>query len=682
MTRRTSTTGLALVALLTLATAGAHADPKGVTRAFMNPSVSPCEDFFKYANGGWADTAQIPASYTGISTGREVFDRNQELLRSAIEAAAANVANEKDATVRKVGILYATLMDSARADREGWEPIKPLLAQMDGIKTKADVTKAFATLTAMGINAPWNLGDEADFKNSTMTLAQLNQSGLGMPERDYYFRPDEKSVAIRNAYVAYAQKMFEMTGRTPEQAQQDAAKVLALETALAESSLTRVQLRDIEGNYHNVSVADLQAMAPGLDWAATFKAAGLPTLAKPAGRLNLVSPSFVRQVSNLVQKTPVDDWRAYLHFVVVRSSSGWLSQAFVDERFKYVSMLTGQKQPSPRWKRSVQAVDGALGEAVGKTYVAKAFSPEAMTRMKEMVDNLQAALSERIAGLDWMSADTKAAAQKKLAAVTKKVGYPDKWRDYSALEVDAKGSAVTNLWHASSFGQRRSWNKFDKPVDRGEWAISPATVNAYYNPTFNEIVFPAGILQPPYFDVAADDAMNYGGIGAVIGHEMTHGFDDEGRKFDAQGNMKMWWTDEDDRKFTDKAKVVSSQYDTYVAVDTLHVNGKLTLGENIADIGGLKIAYEAYQKFLAKHGRQDIDGFTPEQRFFLAFAQNCWRNKNRPEATRSQVLTDPHSPNYWRVNGALSNSLEFRKAFGCKDGDRMVQPETTRAQIW
>ena len=670
-----------LAAVAAFATVASADGPRGVNRAYMNPQVAPCEDFYKYANGAWVDTVQIPPTYVALSSGREVYDRNQEILRTAIEKAAAEVATEKDPTVRKVGILYASLMDSARSERDGLKPIQPLLDQVAALKTPKDVQKLIAEFAAAGMNLPFNVTGEADFKNSSLMMGAIYQSGLGLPDRDFYFRTDPKSETVRKAYLDYATKTFEMLGGTADQAAKDAERVVAFEKAMAESSLTRVQMRDPESYYHNWSVADLQAAAPGIDWVGFFKAAGLAPLSKPAGRINVTAPGFAKQVAHAVATTPIDDWKAYLRFAVVRSNSGWIGDSWFMERFKYQSAISGQKAPLARWKRAVAAVDGAMGEAVGKAYVAQAFSPDAKARMAEMVDNLGAALSERIAALDWMGADTKAAAQKKLAAIMKKIGYPDKWRDYSGLAIDAQKSANENMRLAGAFEQQRVWKQIDTPVDRTEWGMSPSTVNAYYNPSFNEIVFPAGILQPPYFDPAADDAMNYGAIGAVIGHEMTHGFDDEGRKFDAAGNMKTWWTDADDKAFKSRTQLIVDQYNGYVGVDTLHVNGALTLGENIADLGGVRIAYGAYQKYLDKHGRQDIDSFTPEQRFFIGFAQ-LWRGKMRPEILRTQILTDPHSPSFWRVNGPLSNSLEFRKAFGCKDGDAMVRPEDKRTSIW
>jgi putative endopeptidase len=430
-----------------------------------------------------------------------------------------------------------------------------------------------------------------------------------------------------------------------------------------------------------MSVAQLQKLAPGIQWLAYFKAVGAPTISTTAAQVNVATPKGVVQAGRLLQSEPVSAWRAYMRYHLIDECAPWLSQAFFDENFGFQSKLTGARQALPRWKRSVSAVDGAMGEALGKAYVQRAFPPESKQRMLELVDDLISVLKERIASRTWMSAATKTKADQKLAAFTRKIGYPDVWRDYSALAVDVKQPAIENLRAAQAFEVRRQLAKIDKPLDRNEWGMTPPTVNAYYNAFNNEVVFPAGILQPPYFDPTADDALNYGGIGMVIGHELTHGFDDEGRKFDGAGNLSEWWTSDDAKNFTERADKVVAQYDGYVAVDTLHVNGKLTLGENIADLGGLTVAYYAYQRYLERHGRQDIDGFTPEQRFFLGTAQG-WRRKVRPEAERMRALTDPHSPAFWRVNGPMSNMKEFQKAFGCKDGDKMVNSADKRAEIW
>jgi predicted metalloendopeptidase len=481
--------------------------------------------------------------------------------------------------------------------------------------------------------------------------------------------------------VAHITRMFGLMGIPADQAAGDAAAILKLETALAESSLSRVELRDPSSRYHKMTVAELQALAPNFDWARYFAAMGVTPLAKPGASLNVGVPKFARQTSALLVSTPVETWRAYLRFHLARRAAPWLGQAFFDESFRFSSLISGTKEPLPRWKNAVDAIDGAMGEALGKAYVARQFPPESKARVVELVGDLVAVMGERIDKVAWMSDATRAQAKRKLAAIDRKIGYPEKWRDYSALEVDTKSSALENLRRAQAFETRRQLAKVETPLDRNEWRMTPPTVNAYYSPFVNEIVFPAGILQSPQFDPTADDALNYGGIGMVIGHEITHGFDDQGRKFDAEGNLKEWWTAEDDKRFKERAQKVVDQYNGYVAVDTLHVNGQLTLGENIGDLGGATLAYYAYQRYLDRHGRKDIDGFTPEQRFFIGFGQ-AWRRKLRPESERLRTLTDPHSPAFWRVNGPLSNMTEFRQAFGCKDGDAMVRAADKRAEIW
>ncbi|HYM82196.1 MAG TPA: M13 family metallopeptidase [Candidatus Limnocylindria bacterium] len=651
---------------------GAAAKTSGINLAYMDTTCSPCRDFYRHANGRWLDTIEIPASYTGIGSGREMFDRNQETLYRVLERAAQKAPTEKDATLRKLGSLYAVLMDSVRADREGVAPIAADLERIRAIQTKTDLRREFARFAALGLPAPFTFGPEADPKQSMQTIGQIFQGGLALPERDFYFRTDGKSDTLRRDYVTFMERTFQLAGAKPEQAKGNAERILRLETALAESSLTRVQMRDPHALYHKMSVKELGALAPAIDWSAFFSEAGVPSLAKPEAQLDVSVPAFMRQLNAQIETVPLETWRAYLEWNLLRAAAPWLGQKFFDETFAFQSKLVGTKAPQPRWKRSANLVDASMGEALGKAYVETEFPADSKKRMLEMVDNLQAAFRERIANRPWMSETTKKQATRKLDAVMKKIGYPDTWRDYSALQVDAKASAVQNLRQAQEFEQRRQLAKIGKPVDRTEWGMSPPTVNAYYNPTFNEIVFPAGILQPPRFDPRADDAVNYGAIGMVIGHELTHGFDDEGRQYDAEGNLKDWWTEDDAKKFDALAKQVVEQYDAYLAVDTLRVNGKLTLGENIADLGGLTIAYEAWRRSLGGKPAPKIDGLTGEQRFFLGHAQG-WRNKWRPEITRLVVLSDPHSPPVWRVNGPLAKMVEFRQAFGCKAGDAMVQ---------
>ncbi len=688
MHRRTSLAALVLAALaLPALAAAATLPPPTPNRAFMDTTCAPCRDFYQYANGTWLATAEIPPSYTGIGAGREMADRNQEALFTVLERTRANVATEKDPTIKKLGQLYAVLMDSARADREGAAPLAAHLARIAAIKTPADLRQEFARAALLGIGAtmwgggglPFKVNPEPDPKESRSTIGQVVQGGLGLVDRDYYFRDDDKSKQLRADYLAFVGHVFQLLGDAPELATQKADAVMKLETALAESSLSNVQLRDPKALYHKMTVRELGLLAPGFDWPAYFSDLGVTSLASPDASLDVSMPGFMRQVSALLASTPMDTWRAYLQWNVARSRMTWLGKPFFDEAFAFQSKLIGSKAPLPRWKRASQAVDNAMGEALGKAYVEENFPASSKARMVELVNNLQAALGDRIASRPWMSAETKAQAKRKLDAILKKIGYPDKWRDYTRLEIDPSQPAAINLERATEFQRRFELSFIGRPVDRTLWGMTPPTVNAYYNPTFNEIVFPAGILIPPQFDPRVDDAINYGAIGMVIGHELTHGFDDEGRQYDADGNLQDWWTPEDSKKFDALADRVVEQYNGYIAVDTLHHNGRLTLGENIADLGGLTIAYRAWQLSLKGKPAPAIGGFTGEQRFFLGFAQ-AWRRKFRPELLRLAALSDPHSVAYWRVNGPLSNMEEFRKAFGCKSGDPMVRAEPI--SIW
>jgi predicted metalloendopeptidase len=668
----------ALMILSSVAAAQGH----GIEKGFMNPSVPPCQDFFRYANGAWLDTVSFPAAYTSVGSAREMADRNQEVLHSVLEQAAAHAATEKDPDIRKVGQLYAVLMDTGRAERDGAKPIAKSLDQIDGIKTRADIVSEMGRLAMQNIAAPFRFSRQPDPGQSSMNIANLSQGGLGLPERDFYFRADPKSDSLRQAYVATMKRMFQLVGAPEAQAQSNAEAAMKLETALAESSLTRVQMRDPHALYHKITVKDLAGLAPAIDWKSYYTEVGLPELGQPQVSVNVSMPAFVRRVDGLVQSEPIDEWQAYFKAQVMRRAAPWLSQEWFDADFAFQSKLTGAREPLERWKRAAAAVDFALGEALGKAYVAVAFPPSSKQRMLEMVANLRAALGDRIATLDWMSPATKQMAKQKLDAILPKIGYPDHWRDYSKLAIDPNASAVENLRRAQLFEAQRQRTQIGRAVDRTEWGMTPPTVNAYYNPQVNEIVFPAGILQPGRFDPAADDAANYGAVGAVIGHEISHGFDDQGRQFDATGNLKDWWTEDDAVKFKARAQKVVDQYSSYVAVDSLHVNGKLTLGENIADIAGCTVAYQAWKRSLqGKPAPPTVDGFTPEQRFFIAFAQS-WRSKSRPEQIRTRVLSDPHSPAEWRVNGTVWNMPEFQQAFGCKDGDPMVAGAGLRGAIW
>ena len=672
---------LLALALVSTTRASRAADPavSSFVRGYLDTTCSPCKDFNRFATGAWSDTVKIPPSYTGIGAGRELFDRNADVLYIVLEDTRKSVATEKDPTIRKLGTFYASCMDSDRAEQEGAKPIARALAKIDAIQDRAQLVAYLAQLVPMGASLPFRLSGDADFKNSAMNIAQLEQGGLGLPERDYYTRMDSASVALRNEYVAHTGRMFQLIGVPADQAAKQAAAILEFETGLAKASMTRVAMREPSAIYHKMTVAELAKQAPGFDWTAYFKNAGITALTSPQAALNVQQPDFMKEAAKQIATLPLDTWKPYLKHFLLEAAAPHLSQPFFDESFSFASKLSGQKVPLPRWRRCSAEADMAMGEALGKAFVAQKFSPQAKARAVEMVNNLQATLKERIQKLDWMSDSTKARAITKLSAILKKIGYPDNWRDYTALQVSADSSYVINTFMARQFEAHRRLARIDHPVDRTEWGMTPPTVNAYYNPYVNEIVFPAGIMQPPRFNPDADDAYNYGGMGMVIGHELTHGFDDEGRQFDEKGNLRDWWTPEDAKRFTERAQKIVKQYNGYVAVDTLHVNGQLTLGENLADLGGATIAYYAYERSLQGKPRQVIDGWTPEQRFFIAFGQG-WRSKNRPESMRLRTLTDPHSPPQWRVNGPVTNMPEFRAAFGCKAGDPLVPAETVT--IW
>ncbi len=672
-----------LVLLLSIVAGGTAAAQHGVNRAYLDTTCAPCSDFFGFANGGWLKTATIPASYSSTGAGRELYDRNAETLRRVLERAAQGADTARDPTLKKLGVFYGSCMDSVGADRAGALPIAEELGRIDSIKSARDLQREMARFNRLQIFAPFYFSAETDPKASARNIGQLYQAGLGLPDRDYYLKTDPASDSLRRKYVAHVARMLVLVGTPAIASQRDAERVLRFETALAESSMTLVAQRDPNAIYHKMTVRELQTLAPAIDWVAFFRDLELPALASPDSALDVSQPAFVKLVSaRAAGRAALEDWRVYLRWQLANAAAATLSSAFFNEDFQFLSVLRGTTEPLPRWKRCAQGADDAMGEALGKAYVTSEFTPAAKARVLEIVNNLQAALADRIQRLDWMSDSTKAQAQHKLGVVLKKIGYPDTWRDYATLEARGSWAYGANALRAREFEQRRQLAKIGHPVDRTEWVMSPPTVNAYYNPSFNEIVFPAGILQPPFFDPAADDATNYGAIGAVIGHEMTHGFDDQGRQFDADGNLREWWTADDAQRFAARAKRMVTQYAGYVAVDTFHVNGELTLGENIADLGGLTIAYYAFEKSLeGKPHPPDIDGFTAEQRLFLGFAQG-WRNLSRPEALRLRTLTDPHSPPRWRVNGPVSDMPEFARAFGCKQGDAMMRPDSVRANVW
>jgi putative endopeptidase len=663
------------------ATPADEKNPKPVDPTNMDTSVKPADDFFFYANGGWIKRTEIPPEFSRWGSFNQLIERNNDALHAIAEKAAKTKADPKTAPeLQKVGDYYASGMDEKTIDAMRTKPLQDELGKIDALKDRQDVLKEIAHLHMSGVNAFFNFGSGQDDKDSTREIAQAVQGGLGLPDRDYYTKTDDESKKLRDQYVDHVTKMLTLLGEPAAKASDDAKTILALETALAQASRTRVELRDPQKNYNKMTQAELQALTPDWNWADYFKEINLTT----PGDIDVHQPDFFKAADDVFKSASIDDWKTYLRWHLINSTAAELSKDFVNEDFNFKeTTLRGTKQIKPRWKRVVISTDGEIGEALGKLYVADYFPPQAKARALELINNLKEALSDRIKTLEWMDEPTKQAALKKLAAFTVKIGYPDKWRDYSTLLID-RGPFILNAIRAENFEAKRELNKIGKPVDRTEWGMTPPTVNAYYNPKMNEIVFPAGILQPPFFYANADDAVNYGGIGAVIGHEMTHGFDDQGRQYDDVGNLRDWWSPDSAAKFKERSGAIVKQYSEYEPLPGLHVNGELTQGENIADIGGVKLAYAALQKALDKNPgarEKKIDGFTPEQRFFLSFA-TIWKSKQRDEDLKLRLNTDPHSPARYRVNGPLSDLSEFQKAFNIPDNSPMVRAADKRVNIW
>jgi len=646
-------------------------------RANLDTTCAPCTNFYQFANGGWLKRNPIPPAYSQWGSFNELADRNTEELRTVLDRAAADRATAANADMRKLGDFYAACMDSAAIEAAGAGPIQPELARIAALRTPADVRQYVIDRQAAGVSLLFGFGSTQDRMNSSQVIGGLGQGGLGLPDRDYYFNTDPHTVELRKAYQTHVANDLALAGESRTQAAADAASIMRLETTLAGASLTRVQQRDPHATYHRETPAQLEAQTPGFDWTAFFRAQNVPGITA----INVSNPRFMTTVDSMFTAVPVPVWQAYFRWNLVRMAAPTLSSPFVNESFAFMQQLTGAKEQLPRYKRCIQAADGAMGDALGQAYVKKYFTPAARARAIAMVDNLRAALRDRLATRQWMSDSTRRAAFAKLDAFAQKIGYPDRWKSYAAMQVTPAKSYYADAMAAVAYSNARDNARIGKPVDRTRWGMTPPTVNAYYNPSMNEIVFPAGILQPPFFDPKADDAVNYGGMGAVIGHEMTHGFDDEGSQFDAKGDLRQWFTTADLANFKARTAAYARQFDTYTILDSVHVNGKLTNGENIADLGGLTVAYAALEKALAGKPRPLIDGFTPEQRFFLAWAQ-IWRNNITPQAARLRIATDPHSPGIWRVNGPLSNMPAFAKAWGCKDGDKMVRTGSQRVAIW
>lgn len=646
----------------------------GINVDYFDTTVKPQDDFYRYANGKWLDTVEIPADKSMYSSFTELSDMNEERLKGIIEG-AAKVENAAAGTpVQQLGDFYRAYMDIARLDELGYSPLKENLAKIDAAKSAEDLQAVMAQLARMGVNIPARVSVGVDAKDATRYAVYVSQSGISLPDRDYYLADSEKMASIREAFKAHLAKIFTLIGA--KDAAVSAQAVLDLETKLAELQWTRVESRNRDKTYNKFSHDALSKEAPGFPWG-TY----LASLDAGEGELIVRQPSFVTGFAKLFPETSVDTWKTYFTWHLVNTFAGVLSTEFQEADFEfYGKTLSGTPEQRPRWKRAVSASNGILGEIVGKIYVEKYFKPEAKERMRELVGNLKVAFGARLDQLDWMSDETKKEAHKKLGKFNAKIGYPDKWRDFSSLKITSD-DLFGNFKRSRLQEFDRDMKRLGGPVDKDEWFMTPQTVNAYYSSTHNEIVFPAAILQPPFFDLEADMAANYGGIGAVIGHEITHGFDDQGRKSDGDGNLRDWWSEEDGTEFDKRAQMMVDQYGSYKPLEDMPVNGKLTLGENIADLGGLTVAYHAYIHSLKGEPSPKIDGLTGEQRIFVAWAQ-VWRRKYREEALRQRLATDSHSPGRYRAIGPISNMPEFFEAFGVKEGDAMRRNEADLIKIW
>jgi len=647
---------------------------KGMDPALMDKSIDPCVDFYQYSCGGWLKQNPVPADQASYGRDTELAERNRLILRDILEKAAAE-RPDRSATEQKIGDYYATCMDEEAIEKKGAAALKPELDRIAALKSKDELAEELAHLHLMNVNAFFNYGSDQDFKDATSVIAEADQGGIGLPERDYYIRKDANSVKTRTQYVRHVSNMLRLVGETPAAAAQHARSIMALETSLAKASLTVTQRRDPASVYHKMPFSDLVAINPTFAWNRYARATDTP----PVPSLNVAVPDFFKGLETVLKQQPLPMIKIYLRWHLVHSFAGMLPKAFVNENFDfYGKKLSGQKELRARWKRCVQSTDANLGEALGQIYVERTFGAEGKARTLQMVKDIEASMEHDIKQLNWMTDTTKQKALEKLHTVANKIGYPDKWRDYSKYEV-VRGDAMGNFIRGAEFESHRQIAKIGKPVDRGEWGMTPPTVNAYYNPQMNDINFPAGILQPPFYDNKMDDAVNYGDAGGIIGHELTHGFDDEGRQFDKEGNLKDWWTAEDAKAFEQRAQCLVDEYNSFVVTDDVHLNGKLTLGENTADNGGLRIANMALQSALAGKPQEKIDGFTPEQRLFLGWGQ-IWCQNQTDQSARLQATTNEHSTGKYRVNGVVRNMPEFQKAWGCKAGQPMVPENACR--VW
>lgn len=647
---------------------------KFIETGYMDSATKPGDNFFEFINGRWLDTIHIPETESGIGSFDDLIVSTRDHLKAILDSVSKG--DQKPGSLeQKVGDLYASGMDSIAIERRGYDPIKPYLAKIDSIKDANGILQYAEHLQLENGNPLFGQAVAADDKNSAMNIAVYYQTGLGLPDRDYYFKTDAETQKVVTAYKTYMKKLFMLTGDDSSKAAIEVAQVYELEKQMAASHKTNVELRDPQSNYHKLAVTDLDKQMPVFGWRNTLDAVGVHI-----DSVNVSQPGYYIKLNELLKSVPIDTWKTYLRFHLLNDNAAVLNSEFVNTQFDYTKTLSGQQKIKPRWQRMVRNADNNLGDALGQLYVKKYFTDDAKKRMLDLVNNLQKAFEKRISNLDWMSDSTKHKAVDKLHAFIKKIGYTDKWRDYSNVTID-RNTYYENLVSCAKNEYQYQLSKVGKKVDKTEWGLTPATINAYYNPTFNEIVFPAGILQFPFFDPNADDAINYGGIGMVIGHEMTHGFDDQGAQYDKDGNLKNWWSKEDSVKFVAKTKQVVNLYNSFVIIDSIHVNGALTTGENIADMGGVAIAYDAFK--MTKEGQDTIkiDGFSPDQRFFISLGQ-IWREKLKPESQRMYANLDPHSPAMYRVNGPLSNFAPFYAAFNVKQGDKMFLPEDKRIKIW
>ena len=664
--------------LLAAMSANAQSQVSGIDKKNMNLNVKPGTDFYQYAAGGWLKSHPLDAEHTNNGAFTDLYEENQKRIQELILEYASK-PQKKGTLEQKIGTFYNMLMDSVRLNREGWEPLKPTLARIAAVKSNKEYQLVTAELDRRGEGTMmFGIGVGADMRNASMNIVAIGQGGLGLGTRDYYLNEDPQTVKVREAYKTYMKNLFKMVGNDEATAAKKVEAIMAIETRIAKVSYSNVQLRDIDKNYHKMSYNDLVLNFPGIDWGNVFLQSGFP----PFDAVDVGQPEPIHEVEKILADTKLDDLKAYAEIKVISGATSQLSDAFRAESFKFSSVLSGAQQDRPRWKRAVATVSGVFGEAIGKLYVAKYFPESSKQHMIRLVKNLQEALGQRIQEATWMSAATKAQAKDKLDNFIVKIGYPDKWRDYSGLQIDDKLSLYANMQNINEFLLQDELNrKVNKPVDKMEWGMTPQTINAYYNPTTNEICFPAAILQPPFFDPNADDAVNYGGIGAVIGHEMSHGFDDQGSQFDKTGNQRDWWTAQDQKNFQERSKVLVDHFGKVEVVNGKKVNGQLTLGENIGDNGGLNIAFRALQNSMKKKTLKTLDGFTPEQRFFLSWAR-VWAGNARPEYLEYLITVDPHSPNMARVNAALPEIDAWYDAFKIKKGDKLFIPANKRAHIW